>query len=168
MKTREFVDILKDNGIFQVSAVPCSVLNGLIKTMEEDEDIKYIPMNREDNLISWAMGVSLSGEKPFVMMQNSGIGNIIDVLISLQQTYRVPLVMLITWRGYEKKDEVQHWIWGDVQNKILDALHIPYTILKKENEKIREDVIKSIKFSYEFKMPVALILKRGGYIDEEK
>lgn len=76
--------------------------------------------------------------------------------------------MLITWRGYEKKDEVQHWIWGDVQNKILDALHIPYTILKKENEKIREDVIKSIKFSYEFKMPVALILKRGGYIDEEK
>lgn len=167
MKTGEFVDLLKKNGIVQVSAVPCSVIQGIIQALEQDEDIHYIPMSREDNLISWAAGVYLAGSTPFIMMQNSGLGNAIDTLISLPMLYRMPLVMLITWRGFEKKDEVQHWTWGEVQNPLLDALKVPYIVLEKNNLKIRADLERAVKMANESKGPVILILKRGNYIDEK-
>ncbi len=166
MKPEEFVDILKDNKINQVSAVPCSVLKGLIQTLEQDPEMKYIPMNREDNLISWAAGVYLAGSTPLVMMQNSGIGNFIDALVTLHQTYRMPLLMLITWRGFEKKDEVQHWIWGEIQNNILNALNVPYIVFEENDLKIKGDFDKAFKLANETKGPVAMVLKRGNYIDE--
>ncbi len=167
MKTREFVEILKQSGIDQVSAVPCSVIRGIIETLEEDDDVRYIPMNREDNLISWAAGVYLSGSTPFVMMQNSGLGNAVDALITLPMLYRMPLVILVTWRGFEKKDEVQHWAWGEVQNPLLDAIGVPYIVLDGSDKRIEEDFKRGVDEAKRSRGPVVLLLKRGGYIDEK-
>lgn len=167
MKTREFVKILKQSGIDQVSAVPCSVIRGIIETLEEDDDVRYIPMNREDNLISWAAGVYLSGSTPFVMMQNSGLGNAIDALITLPMLYRMPLVILVTWRGFEKKDEVQHWRWGEVQNPLLDAIGVPYIVIDGGAEEIEADFKRAVDEAKGSRGPVVLVLKRGGYIDEK-
>ncbi len=167
MKTVEFAQLLKKHQMRFVSAVPDSAIQGIIETLEADPWFHYAPMNREDNLISWAAGLFLAGETPLVMMQNSGIGNMLDALISLQMTYRMPLVMLISWRGLEKKDEVQHWIWGEVQNPILDAVNLPYLILEQGVENIEDTFDAAVKLTHERKWPVAVLLRRGNYIDEK-
>ena len=167
MKTIEFAAMLKKHKMRHVSAVPDSAIQGIIQTLEGDPYFHYAPMNREDNLISWAAGLHLAGETPFVMMQNSGIGNMLDALISLQMTYRMPLVMLISWRGLEKKDEVQHWIWGEVQNPILEATGIPCLVLERGVRSIESTFEQAVNLAEERRWPVAVLLRRGNYIDEK-
>lgn len=167
MKTTEFANLLKKHEMRFVSSVPDSAIQGIIQTLEADPYFHYAAMNREDNLISWAAGLHLAGETPLIMMQNSGIGNMLDALISLQMTYRMPLVMLISWRGLEKKDEVQHWIWGEVQNPILEAVQVPCVLLERGAENIEAAFDRAVEMAERRQWPVALLLRRGNYIDEK-
>lgn len=103
------------------------------------------------------------GGKPFVLIQNSGLGNIIDVLISLNQLYETPFPILITWRGFEHQDEIQHWDWGEMQNDILKAARLPYVLLEED---IEGSILKLEKTINKTQKPVALIVQRRKHLDE--
>ena len=164
MTPGEFFDVLSEVGVTHVGAVPGSAIRGLIREARERRPPIYTTMNREDNLVSWAAGVHLAGGKPFVLMQNSGLGHIGNALVSLQMTYRLPLVMLVSWQGYEKREEVQHWIWGEIQNPMLDAMQVPYLVL--EHGEARGQIVEAFALAERRRWPVALVLRRGGYVDE--
>ena len=68
-------------------------------------------------------------------MQNSGVGNIINPLTSFSLMYRVPILMLIGWRGFggPPNDAPEHWIMGTKTPEILDLLDVPYEILEPDN-----------------------------------
>jgi len=74
--------------------VPCSK----IKTRIEDADV---PCTSESEAMALAVGAWFAGKKPEVYMQNSGLGNIVDIVTSLYHPYNIPLPhMLLSVRQY--------------------------------------------------------------------
>jgi len=119
-----FVDLLLDAGFDYFTGVPCSLVASVIAELERrglyDGDL------REDAALGVAAGAYLGGRLPVVIMQNSGLGVSLNALGSLQLSYHLPCLLLITWRGYAGKDAPEHLVMGDVMRRLLDLFAIPH------------------------------------------
>jgi len=168
----EYYQNLIDLDIKYASGVPCSVVSGLINLLGNSDKINYIPAPREDIAISIASGLSLTGEIPLVIMQNSGLGTSLDAIITQPLLYGLPMVMLITWRGYyknnlvEKGDEIQHWIWGDTTKKLLENIDIKTWIMDDKNQLNCTEF--AINYAKKYSTAVAILVKRHKSIDEKR
>ena len=121
---REFVRLLRDEGFDFFTGVPCSMVKGVVAELERSET--YIPETREDAALGLAAGAYLAGRKPVVIMQNSGLGVSINALASLSLPYRLPCLIIVTWRGYAGKDAPEHLIMGKVSAALMDDVGLPY------------------------------------------
>jgi len=139
--------------------VPCSILKGIINHLSSEQGIAYIPATREDEALGIATGAYLAGKKPMVLMQNSGLGNSINALASLVMLYKIPLLLLISWRGYRGKDAPEHLVIGKITVRLLKDAGVPVQILPEKNA--AEVIWTSVKTMEEKETPVALILRRG-------
>jgi phosphonopyruvate decarboxylase len=96
-------------------------------------------------------------------MQNSGIGNAINPLVSLadEDVYKIPMILMIGWRGEPGvKDEPQHLKQGKITLSLLEALNIKYVIL---SDNFKEDLNKINSLINDEKKPVALIIKKDTF-----
>jgi len=156
---RDFCTMLKDQGFDFFAGVPCSTLKGVINCLTEDTDVTYIPATREDEAIGIATGAYLAGKKPAVLMQNSGLGNSISTLASLNLIYEMPLLILVSWRGYRGKDAPEHLVMGEATTKLLADIGIPSQILSSEDaEKI---ILNADSIMKEKSIPTAILVRRG-------
>ncbi|MEW6619506.1 MAG: thiamine pyrophosphate-binding protein [bacterium] len=156
---KDFCSALKKRGFTFLSGVPCSLLTDILNYIYTDKEITYIPVPREDAALGIASGAALCGQKGGILIQNSGLGNIINGLTSFNLIYHLPLLMIITWRGFEGKDAPEHLIMGAKMTDFLDLLNIPYRILSASN--YEESLNFSIDSMEKEHKPVALILKEG-------
>ena len=140
MKVQDFYNILKDNGVDCFCGVPDSLLKNFCAYITDNADNHTITAN-EGNAIALAAGHYLATGRPAVVyMQNSGIGNCVNPLLSLtdQEVYNIPLLMLVGWRGEPgKKDEPQHIKQGKVTDKLLECLGIKYAVLPENFEEAK-------------------------------
>jgi len=90
--------LLKQQGIRQVSFVPDAGHASLIKLCEADRDMRTVRLTTEEEGVALAVGAWLGGEKSVLLMQSSGVGNCINML-SMLSVCQVPLPMLVTMRG---------------------------------------------------------------------
>jgi sulfopyruvate decarboxylase subunit alpha len=157
--SKNFSKKLKTEGFNFYTGVPCSLMKDLIRILENDSDIRYIPAVREDVAVAIAVGAYLAGRKPMILMQNSGLGVCLNALTSLAILYKVPLLMLITWRGYMGNDAPEHILMGQVTLRLLDTIGVPYYILKRPD--INGEVSNALIKLYETCSPVALISTEG-------
>lgn len=155
----QFCFMLKDRGFDFSIGVPCSILSNVIDCLLNDPDIPYIPATREDEALGIATGAYLAGKKPLVLMQNSGLGNSINALASLDILYRIPILMLISWRGYEGKDAPEHLVMGRSTVNLLEEIGVPVEVVSKEHPE--EAISSSVTAMEEKRMPIALILRKG-------
>jgi phosphonopyruvate decarboxylase len=151
--------MLKSHGFTFCTGVPCTILKDIILCLSSDPDLPYIPATREDEAMGIATGAYLAGKQPVVMMQNSGLGSSINPLASLDILYRIPIMLLISWRGYQGKDAPEHLIMGEAMLKLLDALGIPYQVVSEDNPEAA--ISASVKAMRERGIPAAAILKSG-------
>ena len=96
-----------------VAGIPCSSLKDFTDKIEN-----YIPCTREDEAMALAVGAHLAGKKPLVFLQNSGLGNMVDVITSLLKPYDIKIDLLISVRN---KPE-HHAFMGKVTKKLLKLL----------------------------------------------
>lgn len=89
---------LKAAGIRVVAYVPDAGHKRLIELCLADPEMRAIVLTTEEEGIGLAAGAWLGGERSVVLMQSSGVGNVINVL-GMIKVCRFPLVMLITMRG---------------------------------------------------------------------
>jgi len=157
--TKDFCTMLKEKGFNFFTGVPCSILKGVINYLSEAPDVPYVPATREDEAIGIATGAYLAGKRPVVLMQNSGLGNSIGTLASLVLLYEIPLLLLISWRGYQGKDAPEHLIMGKSTVKLLEDIGVPTQILPKE--KTEETISDTVKMMEERSLPTAIIVRRG-------
>ena len=157
--TKNFCTLLMEKEFNFSTGVPCSILKGVINYLSEDPNIPYIPATREDEALGIATGAYLAGEKPIVLMQNSGLGNSIGTLSSLLLLYEIPLLLLISWRGYQGKDAPEHIIMGKSTVKLLEDIGVPTKILPKE--KTEETISDAVKIMEEKSIPTVIIVRRG-------
>ena len=96
-------------------------------------------------------------------MQNSGLGNTVNPLLSLADSdvYSVPLLLMIGWRGEPdgEHDEPQHITQGKVTCALLDAMDIPYAVLEADEEKAAIQVANVYKVIKERSAPFALVVQ---------
>ena len=157
--TKDFCIMLKEKGFDFFTGVPCSIFKEVINYLLAEPDIPYIPAIREDEALGIATGAFLAGKKPVVLMQNSGLGNSIGALTSLSLLYEIPMLLLISWRGYQGKDAPEHIIMGKATIKLLEDIGVPTKILPKEEaEKI---ILSAVRIIEEKNIPTALIVRRG-------
>ena len=93
------MDALKANNVGFVTTVPCKQLAGVIEKIDQSEDMIHVPSNREDEGMGLCAGAFMGGRRPAIIMQNTAIGVTINALTTLIQYYRMPLPMLISYRG---------------------------------------------------------------------
>ena len=95
----KIVDDVVAAGIDFVTTVPCKQLAGVIDEVENRKEVYHIPSNKEDEGMGLCAGAFMGGKKPMIIMQNTAIGVTINTLATLTQYYRMPLPMLISYRG---------------------------------------------------------------------
>ena len=157
--SQTFIDrLIRENFKF-FTGVPCSLLSGLISYLEEVEDARYIPSVREDSAVGLCAGAYLSGSLPVLLMQNSGLGYCLNAFTSLNLIYRIPVLVIMSWRGQGGKDAPEHIIMGDISQKLLETAGMDYAVLKPENcDQVLETALQKINGE---KLPYTLIIEKG-------
>lgn len=152
-------------GINFFTGVPDSLLNDfcLYLTLNVPEGHHIMTVN-EGNAIAVATGYHLaSGKIPLVYMQNSGIGNATNPLLSLthDSVYGIPMILVIGWRGDpDVKDHAQHKKQGELTPILMKDMDIPFDILDSEDTLINKFQWACEK-TKDISSPVALIVKKG-------
>ena len=169
IKADSFVEILKNFSFNNISGVPDSTFGNLFNIIDDDPDINYFRANREDTALGIASGFSISNKNSCVIMQNSGIGNIINPLTSFNLIYKINTLIIVGWRGYGGKpnDAPEHWVMGEKTLEYFKMLGIPFISFEDDDES--ENEIKT-RFNAEIKKHLdenltrAIIIKKGVII----
>ena len=151
---RIVADFVK-NKIELVTTVPCKQLAGVIDAIDQNPDIYHIPSNKEDEGMGICAGAFMGGKRSAIIMQNTAIGVTVNTLVTLTQYYRMPLPMLISYRG-ELGEPVACQVEMAVHTKALLAqLHIPTYHFHKEQDADELDAI--LKYCFMCNKPVAIL-----------
>lgn len=165
---KSFFEILKDNGIIFFTGVPDSLLKDFCAYVTDNaEKENHIINSNEGAAIALATGYYLAtGQPGLVYMQNSGLGNSVNPLLSLADTevYSIPILLMIGWRGEPgKKDEPQHIKQGRVMLKMLEAMEIPFEVIDSSVKNIKEIIDKACSTIKEKNCPFALVISEGTF-----
>jgi phosphonopyruvate decarboxylase len=165
---QQFVDCLRDNGIDFFTGVPDSLLKDLCAYITHTSPAdRHIIAANEGGCIGLALGYHLATRRiPLVYMQNSGLGNIVNPLLSLadQEVYAIPMLLVIGWRGEPGiHDEPQHKKQGRVMLAMLEAMEIPYSILGSERGEAEETIKQAVAGASTAGRPFALVVKKGTF-----
>lgn len=167
--TKKFYDCLIEKNFDFFAGVPDSLLKNLCSCIKENSDSKHnIITANEGNAIALASGYHISsGNYGVVYMQNSGIGNAVNPLLSLadEEVYSIPMLLIVGWRGEPGvKDEPQHIKQGKVTIELFHTMGIECIIL---DENYQEQIDYCYKYINANNKPIALIVRKGLF-DEYK
>ena len=163
---------LQEMGISFFTGVPDSLLNDFcLYLVNNIPDGQHVMAANEGNAVAIAAGHFMAtGNIPVVYMQNSGIGNATNPLLSLTHdcVYGIPMILVIGWRGDPSiSDHVQHKKQGELTPVLMNDMDIPYEILDDENT-----VVQKFKWAIgkakEISSPVALIAKKAILTEKVK
>jgi phosphonopyruvate decarboxylase len=120
-------------GIDFYAGVPCSFLTPLINRTIGEPSLDYVGAASEGEAIAIAAGAWLAGRNTVVMCQNSGLGNAVNPLTSLNFPFRIPTLLIVTWRGQPGiHDEPQHELMGQITAGVLDIMRIEHAMFPTE------------------------------------
>ena len=163
----KLVDDLVANDVSFVTTVPCKQLGGVIEEVEARPEIMHVPSNKEDEGMGLCAGAFMGGKRPAIIMQNTAIGVTINTLATLIQYYRMPLPMLISYRG-ELREPVACQVEMAVHTKALLAqLNIPTYHFHWQKDV--EELDNILKYTFMCNKPGAFLTDAnfwGGYGDQ--
>jgi sulfopyruvate decarboxylase subunit alpha len=148
---------IKDAGIDFIVSVPCANLKELIPMVDEAPEILHLPVTREEEGVGICAGAYMGGKKTAMLMQNSGLGNSINALASLDMLYNIPLLMIMSHRGVEGEPIVAQVPMGELTPKLLDTMEIPY-FMPESGVDPADLIVKAWNTAAEMKTPVAVLL----------
>ena len=161
VNSKKLLNFLQKKNINFFSGVPDSVLKNFTNLLKNKS--LHVLASNEGSAVSIGIGYHLSFNKlPCIYMQNSGLANAINPLISIAHkgVYSIPMMLLIGWRGSPGiKDEPQHLIKGKITKNLLKMLGIKHAVI--HNEKDFNRIKQLISFSKKEKVPVACLFKQG-------
>lgn len=165
-----FIDMLREQGIEFFTGVPDSLLKNVCAYITDHIPVQNnVIAANEGAAIGLATGYHLAtGAIPVVYMQNSGIGNAVNPLLSLtdKEVYNVPLLLLIGWRGEPRvHDEPQHVKQGKVTLSLLDAMGIRYAVLSKDEAEFEVQLAKALDAMRSTNEAYAFVIQKDTFDD---
>ncbi len=148
LSPQRFVDQLVQSGVACFTGVPCSYLTPLINEVIGRNETRYVIAASEGEAVSIAAGIWLTGKTAVVLCQNSGLGNMVNPLTSLNEPFAIPVLLLMTWRGRPgTKDEPQHRQMGQIMPDLLDTLDVGWALLPDDEAGSRAAVEHALAIS---------------------
>ena len=132
--SQQIISNLKKGGADFFLSVPCKLLANMITILEDDNDIYYSAIPREEEGMGICAGAYLGNKLPCIMMQNTGLGNSVNSIVSLLQLYQMPVVFLISYRGTPGEPVGAQGGMAKVTEEILQTLRIPMLHCSSEND----------------------------------
>ena len=161
IKANQLIQTLKKKKINFFTGVPDSILKNFTNSIPKNT--KHIIAANEGSAIALATGYHLSNNKlACVYLQNSGLGNAINPLVSIahSKVYSIPMLLIIGWRGAPgQDDEPQHVEKGKITKSLLKLLDIKYLEINQISD--LKKINKLIDFSNLKKKPVAILIKKN-------
>ncbi|MCE3015539.1 MAG: phosphonopyruvate decarboxylase [Pirellula sp.] len=163
MNADVLLDALRNHGFGLISGVPCSYLTPLINATIDSPTTRYINAANEGEAVAICSGAELGGVRSVAMFQNSGLGNAVSPLTSLNAIFRIPVLLITTWRGQpgKKQDEPQHSLVGRVMPKLVDTMEIPYAMFPADQAELDHVLARAIKSMDATGLPFALFMEDG-------
>ena len=150
------------------SGVPCSYLRPLINRIINEPNFDYVGAASEGEAIGVCLGAHLAGRKTVSLCQNSGLGNMVNPLTSLNFPFKIPNLLIVTQRGEPgRPDEPQHELMGRITHRLLDTMGIEHLPFPAEIEEIEATLAKAVRIMHDSKLPVALIMRNGSVSPEK-
>jgi phosphonopyruvate decarboxylase len=164
---KDFFDTLKDSGFDFFTGVPDSLLKNFCFYVDDQlPKEQHIISANEGSAVGIGTGYYLStGKIPAIYLQNSGLGNTINPLLSIAdpEVYSIPMLLIIGWRGEPGvKDEPQHKKQGRVMLPMLESMEIPYSIIDSKAD-YKAEIKKALEVMREEKRPYVLAIKEGSF-----
>lgn len=164
----QFIAAGQAKGFGFYAGVPCSFLTALINGVIGDPSLRYVGAVNEGDAVAIAAGAWLAGRKTVVMCQNSGLGNAVNPLTSLNFPFRIPTLFVTTWRGQPGlKDEPQHELMGRITGGLLDEMGIPWRPFPKETAAIAAAVAEADAAMVESRLPFAFVMEKDSVADTD-
>jgi sulfopyruvate decarboxylase subunit alpha len=152
-------DALKANGIRLLSALPETWLVHMIRMAEEDPGMILVRLAKEEEGVGISAGAHLAGVRSAMLMQNHGFLASINGIVSCAQLYRIPLLMLISYRGEFGERDPWQTEGGAVTEELLRALRIPVAYLD-DRPSVASRIADAQTLALSSNKPVALLLCR--------
>ena len=169
IEAHQFVEAARSRGFRWYAGVPCSFLTPFINFVLADASLRYVSMGNEGDAAALIAGVALAGDEEgrhrrgITMMQNSGLGNAVSPLTSLTWTFRLPQLLIVTWRGQPGiADEPQHALMGPITPALLDAMQIPWELFPSDAADIAAALDRAIAHMDESGRPYCLLMQKGS------
>ena len=137
----------------------CGVADSTIASLISELGDEYLSATREDLAIGMASGAFLAGCRPVVLMQNSGLGYCLNALTSLNLIYKIPLLLIVGYRGWQGKDAPEHLVMGAHCEALLREVGIP--VFVPEVGKAAESVAQADEVLRREKIPAAIFIRPG-------
>jgi sulfopyruvate decarboxylase subunit alpha len=152
-------DALKNVGVELVSALPETWLVHLVRMADDDPDMILVRLNKEEEGVGISAGAHFAGTKSAMLMQNHGFLASVNGIVSLAQLYRVPLLMLISYRGHMGERDPWQTEGGLATEPILESMGIPYNLLSDPTS-VEKEIREAQTLAESSMRPVALLLTR--------
>jgi sulfopyruvate decarboxylase subunit alpha len=152
-------DSLRACDIQVMSALPETWLVHLIRMADDDPEVTLLRLAKEEEGVGISAGAHLSGVKSAMLMQNHGFLASINGIVSLAHLYKIPLLMLISYRGEFGEPDPWQTQGGGVTLPLLDTLGIPYERLEHPSH-VAARIRKAQTLAEAALKPVALLLCR--------
>jgi phosphonopyruvate decarboxylase len=162
-----FLELARGRGFAFYAGVPCSFLTPIINRVISDPALDYVGAASEGEAVAVAAGAWLAGKKTVVMCQNSGLGNAVNPLTSLSFPFRIPTLLIVTWRGQPGiRDEPQHELMGRITGDLLATMGIPH----RPFPAVREDVEPTLALAEaemaRSELPFAVVMAKNTVRDD--
>jgi phosphonopyruvate decarboxylase len=167
IEAHHFVEAAHARGFDWYAGVPCSYLTPFINYVLQDPSLRYLSMANEGDAVALIAGVTLgAGQggagRGIAMMQNSGLGNAVSPLTSLTWPFRLPQLLIVTWRGQPGvADEPQHALMGPLTPKLLELMEIPWELFPTAQADIAPALERAVRHMDASGRPYALVMPKG-------
>ena len=162
-----FLEPARERGFSFYTGVPCSFLTPLINRVISEPGLAYVGAASEGEAVAIAAGAWLAGRRTVVMCQNSGLGNTVNPLTSLNYPFRIPTLLVFTWRGQPGLgDEPQHALMGRAMGPLLDTIAVGHTAFPREDAAVAAALDEAERAMAAESLPFALVMEKGSVNDE--
>ena len=157
--SRMIFEALKKCDIRMLSALPETWLVHLIRMADDDPDMTLVRLAKEEEGVGISAGAHFAGIKSAMLMQNHGFLASINGIVSFAHLYKIPLLMLISYRGTFGERDPWQTQGGNVTEALLRAMGIPFTFLDSV-ETVEKRIQQAQTLAESSLQPVALLLTR--------
>jgi phosphonopyruvate decarboxylase len=164
IEAKSFVETAKMAGFSLYTGVPCSYVKPFINYVIDAPDLSYIGAANEGDAVAIATGAELAGKRAIAMMQNSGLGNAVSPLTSLNAIFKIPTLLIVTLRGEPggPKDEPQHELMGQITTKMLETMNVGWSYFPTEEKDVGVAIEKAVSHMAKTDMPFAFVMKKDS------